>query len=73
LTDIRHYPVPLNTRACHLVAAAQDAYIPPESAMILHRHWSGSDMQWLKGGHVGAFVFHRRAFLAAIVRSFDHL
>ena len=73
LTDIRHYPVPVNPRTCFLVAAAQDAYIPPESAMILHRHWPGSNMQWLKGGHVGAFLFHRRDFLAAIIKAFEQL
>ena len=73
LTDIRHYPIPSRPRACFLVAAAQDAYIPPESAMILHRHWRGSDMRWLKCGHVGAFLFHRRDFLEAIVKAFEQL
>jgi len=73
LTDIRHYPTPVNPRACFLVAADKDAYIPPESAMILHRHWRGSNMRWLKGGHVGAFVFHRRDFLEAIVKAFAQL
>jgi pimeloyl-ACP methyl ester carboxylesterase len=73
LTDIRHYPAPVKPRACFLVAAAQDAYIPPESAMILHRHWPGSTLQWLKGGHVGAFLFHRRDFLAAIINAFEQL
>jgi hypothetical protein len=73
LTDIRHYPTPVNPRACFLVAAAKDAYIPPESAMILHRHWPGSNMRWLRGGHVGAFVFHRRDFLEAIVKAFEQL
>jgi pimeloyl-ACP methyl ester carboxylesterase len=73
LTDIRHYPTPVTPRACFLVAAAKDAYIPPESAMILHRHWPGSNMRWLKGGHVGAFVFHRRDFLEAIVKAFEQL
>jgi hypothetical protein len=73
LTDIRHYPAPVNPRACFLVAAAKDAYIPPESAMILHRHWPGSTMRWLGGGHVGAFVFHRHTFLEATVNAFAQL
>ena len=73
LTDIRHCPVPANPRACFLVAASQDAYIPPESAIILNRHWPGSTMQWLRCGHVGAFLFHRRDFIAAIVKAFGHL
>ncbi|MBA4397300.1 MAG: hypothetical protein C0394_07955 [Syntrophus sp. (in: bacteria)] len=73
LTDIRHYPAPVRPRACFLVAAAKDAYIPPESAMTLHRHWRGSNMRWLDSGHVGAFLFHRRAFLEAIVKAFAQL
>jgi pimeloyl-ACP methyl ester carboxylesterase len=73
LTDIRHCPAPVTPRACFLVAAAQDAYIPPESVMILHRSWPGSTLRWLKGGHVGAFLFHRRAFLDATVKAFAQL
>jgi esterase/lipase len=73
LTDIRHYPVPVNPRACFLVAAAKDAYIPPESAMIVHRHWPGSTMEWLGSGHVGAFLFHHRKFLDAVIKAFGQL
>ena len=73
LTDIRNYPFPARPDAAFIVAAARDAYIPPESASILHRHWPGSGMKWLNTGHVGAFLFHRRDFLEAAVRAFSRL
>ena len=72
-TDIRHYPLPGKPEAVCLVAAARDAYIPPESVSILHRHWPGSSLKWLNTGHVGAFLFHRRDFLEAVVTAFARL
>ena len=72
-TDIRKYPLPARPDAAFLVAAARDAYIPPESASILHRHWPGSSLTWLNTGHVGAFLFHRKDFLQAAIRAFSRL
>ncbi len=73
LTDIRGYPPPLRPEAAFLVAAKNDAYIPPESAARVHAHWPGSTMRWLRTGHVGAFLFHRNAFLEAIRDAFSRL
>jgi pimeloyl-ACP methyl ester carboxylesterase len=73
LSDIRNYPPPVRPEAAFLVGAKGDAYIPPESVLLLHRHWPGSDLQWLDTGHVGAFLFHRGAFLRAIRNAFSRL
>jgi pimeloyl-ACP methyl ester carboxylesterase len=73
LTDIRNYPLPARPDAAFLVAASKDAYIPPESVSILHRHWPGSNLRWLDTGHVGAFLFHRRDFLEAAIQAFSRL
>jgi len=40
---------------------------------MLHAHWPGSTMRWLCTGHVGAFLFHRSDFLAAIRDAFARL
>ncbi len=69
-TDIRRLPPLQRPAAAFLVAAANDAYIPRASAQMLHDHWPGSTLRWLDGGHVGAFLFHRPAFLAAIRAAF---
>jgi len=73
LTDIRNYPLPARPDAVFLVAASRDAYIPPESASILHRHWPGSNLKWIDTGHVGSFLFHRRDFLEAAIQAFSRL
>jgi dienelactone hydrolase len=72
-TDITRLPSPRKPEAAFLVAASQDAYVPRSSAAKLHSHWSGSTIKWIQSGHVGAFMFHRRHFLAAIKNAFDHL
>ena len=73
IMDIRRYPPPKAPTAAYLVAASNDAYIPPESAAKLHSHWPGSNLRWLESGHVGAFLFHRGAFADNIVQAFDRL
>lgn len=72
-TDIRRFRPPLRPGAAFLVAARYDAYIPRSSAEMVHTHWPGSTMRWLESGHVGAFLFHRRDFLAAIRDAFARL
>jgi pimeloyl-ACP methyl ester carboxylesterase len=73
LTDIRRFSPLRRPEAAFLVGAKRDAYIPRASAQRLHDHWPGSTMRWLESGHVGAFLFHRRAFLAAIKDAFTRL
>ncbi len=73
VTDLRQYSPPQLPEAAFLVAASRDAYIPPASAAMLHDHWSGSTMRWLRTGHVGAFLFHRGDFLKAIRDAFSRL
>lgn len=72
-TDIRRFPPPKRPETSFLVAAKYDAYIPRSSAEMVHTHWPGSTMRWLESGHVGAFLFHRRDFLAAIRGAFARL
>ena len=73
VTDLRQYSPPRFSEAAFLVAASRDAYIPPSSATLLHAHWPGSTMRWLRTGHVGAFLFHRSDFLKAIRDAFSRL
>jgi len=73
ITNLTRLPAPRKPRASFLVAAKNDGYVLPPSAALLHTHWSGSTMHWLRTGHVGAFLFHRRHFLAAIRNAFARL
>ena len=73
LTDIRLLPLPEKPQSVFLIGARGDAYIPPDSVQALHRHWEGSTLRWIDGGHVGAFLFYRKAFLCAIADALQML
>ncbi len=73
LLDIRKFPVPRKPAAACITGALNDAYIPPSSVATLHDFWPGSQLDWLSGGHVGAFLFHRGDFVRAVIRAFDRL
>ena len=66
LTDIRLLPLPARPQAAFLIGAEKDAYIPATSVQALHRHWPGSTLRWVPSGHVGTFLFYRKAYLNAI-------
>lgn len=73
VTDLTRLPAPRKPEAAFLVAARGDAYVPRRSAALLHSHWPGATMNWIQTGHVGAFLFYRRHFLAAIKNAFARL
>jgi pimeloyl-ACP methyl ester carboxylesterase len=66
------HPPPLDTRACIVVGARHDAFVPPEEAFALHRHWPGAELRWDEAGHITAAMLaqgaHQRAILDALAR-----
>ena len=60
-----------HTRRAVIVAAASDGYVPREATEILHRHWPGSQVRWLRGGHASLFWLGKRLLVNAIVDAFD--
>ena len=42
-------------------------------AQAVHRHWPGSEMEWVNGGHGSLLWFHRDRLVDAVVRSFERL
>ncbi len=71
--SILRFPAPLHTRAAVLVAATRDGYIPTAAAQAIHRHWPGSELEWVNGGHGTLLWFHRDRLVEAVVRSFERL
>jgi len=66
-------PPPPWSRAAILVAARSDGFIPTTAVEELHRHWTGSELRWHRGGHA-TLLWRQRALLArAIVDSFSRL
>lgn len=60
-------------RAAVLVAAKGDGFVPAQAVATLARHWAGSELRWLSGGHAGLWWRHRGALVDAIADSFDRL
>lgn len=64
-----HLPKPAHPASAILVSARNDAFIPADEAEALHTLWAGSELRWLRGGHVTGLVLehhvHRRALLDA--------
>lgn len=71
--SILRFPAPGHTRAAVLVAATRDGYVPTAAAQAIHRHWPGSVMDWVNGGHGTLLWFNRDRLVDAVVRSFERL
>jgi len=72
-TDISRFPLPRCPEAAVLVAADNDGYVSLDSVRELHRHWAGSELRMVNGGHVSAFIMHQDTFRQAIADSLCRL
>jgi len=65
------FPPPVDTGAAILVGARHDSFIPAHETEALCRHWAGSELRWLEGGHATSALYleeQRRAVLDAFSR-----
>lgn len=71
--SILRFPTPAHTRAAVLVAGTRDGYVPTAAVQAVHRHWPGSVVEWIGGGHASLLWFHREQLVEAVERSFARL
>ncbi|MBM3695388.1 MAG: abhydrolase domain-containing 18 [Actinobacteria bacterium] len=71
--SVLRFPAPAHTRAAVLVAGTRDGYVPTAAAQAVHRHWPGSELEWVNAGHASLLWFHRDRLVAAVVRAFERL
>ena len=64
---------PKQPHAAVLVGALEDAYVTRQSIRDLAAHWPGSEVRWVPGGHVSAFLLQQQAFRDAVSDSLDRL
>ena len=64
-------PPTANTAAAVIVGATRDGYIPAAATRSLHRHWAGSELRWVEGGHATLLWRRRPALVKAILDAFD--
>eukprot|EP00123_Amoebidium_parasiticum_P013591 comp22046_c1_seq1/m.32038 comp22046_c1_seq1/g.32038 ORF comp22046_c1_seq1/g.32038 comp22046_c1_seq1/m.32038 type:complete len:381 (-) comp22046_c1_seq1:542-1684(-) len=73
ITDTTTFPLPRRPDASVFVAAASDLYVSMESIERIHRHWPGSELRRVAGGHVSAFILQGNEFRKAIRDAIDKL
>lgn len=64
---------PRQPSAAVIVGALEDAYVTRQSVEELAAHWPGSEVRWVPGGHVSAFLLQQPAFRTAITDSLSRL
>jgi len=67
---VDRYPAPRDPSRAILIACRHDGFIPPEEAEALHRHWPGSELRWVEGGHFTGLVLHHQAHRRALLDAF---
>lgn len=66
LADVTRFPAPMRTNAAVIVGCARDGYIPGTETERIHRHWPGSTLRWVNGGHFSSLITCRRALCDSI-------
>lgn len=68
---VDRFPPPREPRLAILVSSRDDGYVPPAEAEALHRHWAGSELRWVGGGHLTGVLLHHREHRRAILDAFE--
>lgn len=71
--SILSFPTPPRPDLAIIVAPRDDGYIPSASTLAIHRHWPGSELRWVAGGHISLAVFGRSHLVGAILDAFDRV
>ena len=60
---------------CKMLLCVQqdDGYVPDHSVLKLQKAWPGSEVRWVRGGHVSSFILHNKTFQKAIIDGLDRL
>ena len=71
--SLLNFPIPISKKNAIIVAGDADAIVPPQSVQQLHKHWQGSELRWVSGGHVRSIFGKTGIFRQAIRDSFVKL
>ena len=64
---------PPHSASALLAAPTGDAYVPARAVEALHKHWPGSELRWLPGGHVSVGLRGASAQAAIIAEGFSRV
>jgi hypothetical protein len=72
-SGLLNFPKPLSKDIAIIVAGEADAIVSPDTVLQLQNHWDGSELRWVKGGHVRSIFGKTGVFRQAIRDSFAKL
>jgi len=59
-------PDAANGRTAVIVGVAKDGFVPAAEVHALAEKWPGAQVEWMRGGHVSAYVLGGRRFRGAV-------
>lgn len=71
--SLLNHPPTEHARRAVIVAGSRDGYVPTAATQAIHRHWPGSEMEWVNAGHASLLLRHRSTLVDAIARAFDRV
>jgi dienelactone hydrolase len=71
--SVLNFPPPPHSMTAVLAAPTDDGYIPKTAFEDLHKHWPGSELRWIGGGHASVLLWRKAELAQAIVDSFERL
>ena len=72
-TDLTRFPAPPRADAAVVVGGSDDGYVGTQSVRDVGAHLAGSELRWVKGGHVSSFIMQHGSFVSAMVDSLARL
>ncbi len=72
-TDLTRFPPPPRSDAAVVVGGSDDGYVGTQSVRDVGAHLAGSELRWVKGGHVSSFIMQHGSFVRAMVDSLARL
>lgn len=72
ISDLNRFGPPLCPQAAIVLGAQTDGYVRSEQVHALHQHWPGSELRWMRGGHVTTYL-RRKPLLDALTDAMNNL
>jgi pimeloyl-ACP methyl ester carboxylesterase len=73
LADVTKYRPPMKVEAAVVSGCIGDGYVLQRETERLHRHWKGSTLRWIRGGHFSALFTQRQALRECVEEAVERL
>jgi dienelactone hydrolase len=70
---MRHFDPPVMPEAAIIMGTNRDEFIPTSQPEALHKHWKGSELRWIEGGHTSGWALHGGKIRDGVFDSFFRL